>query len=424
MVEQLAPIPNPKLEKTIQKNLLLFFTGSLVSNLGTFMYNFAIGLYVLTLTGSGKTFAISILFGIVPRIILSPFAGALADKINRKTMTVCMDIASGVLLLSIYLITQFTDLSLMIVYISSATLTVFNTFFGISINASIPNLVDDKRLVKINSLRAMVDSGASIAGPMLGGLIYSFIGIEYFLLLNGISFICSGISELFINFNIYNRQISEKTKAQSLGDTLREGFKYLKQHELILGILKYALFLNFIVTSINISLPYTSVQVLGASSTQYGFIQMGFPAGVLIMSIIYTIVSKEHKNIFRKTTKGMFRFGIVFIFLGLPSNPLLSFLPTNIHMIITFIVSALLGMVIISINIPIQVMMQTTIDDEYRGRVGGVISMMSQAITPFGILLFGFLVDQISSYLLPIISGILILAIGILMMNDRKMLQL
>jgi len=388
------------------------------------MYNFAIGLYVLTLTGSGKSFAISILFGLVPRIILSPFAGALADKVNRKTMTVCMDIASGVLLLGVYLITQFTDLSLLIIYISSATLTVFNTFFGISINASIPNLVDEKRLVKINSLRAMVDSGASIAGPMLGGLVYSFIGIEYFLLLNGISFICSGVSEMFINFNIYNRSISEKTKAQSMGDTLREGFKYLKQHDLIIGILKYALFLNFIVTSINISLPYTSVNVLGASATQYGFIQMGFPVGISIMSIVYTMMNQKQDKVFRKTTYNMFKFGLIFICLGLPSNPLLNFLPSEIHMIITFAVSVALGMIIISINIPLQVIMQTTIADEYRGRVGGVLSMMSQAITPFGILLFGFLVDQISSYLLPIISGILILAIGLLMLNDKKMLQL
>ena len=93
-------------------------------------------------------------------------------------------------------------------------------------------------------------------------------------------------------------------------------------------------------------------------------------------------------------------------------------------MVITFIISALVGMIIIAINIPIQVMLQTTIDDEYRGRVGGVISMMSQAITPFGILLFGFLVDQITSYLLPIISGILILAIATLMKNDKKMFQL
>jgi MFS family permease len=151
---------------------------------------------------------------------------------------------------------------------------------------------------------------------------------------------------------------------------------------------------------------------------------MGFPVGILIMSLFYMNASKKQDKVFKKITQNMFKFGCIFIFLGLPSNPLLSFLPNEAHMVITFIISALLGMIIISINIPIQVMMQTTIDDEYRGRVGGVISMMSQAITPFGILLFGFLVDQISSYLLPIISGILILAIGILMMNDRKMLRL
>jgi len=69
-------------------------------------------------------------------------------------------------------------------------------------------------------------------------------------------------------------------------------------------------------------------------------------------------------------------------------------------------------------------MMQLTIDDAYRGRVGGVISMMSQGIMPIGILVFGFLVDHISSYLLPIISGILILAIATIMMKDKKMLQL
>lgn len=424
MEEKLAAVPDPKLEITIRKNLILFFSGSLFSNLGTFMYNFAIGLYVLNLTGSGKSFAVSILFGLVPRIILSPFAGGLADKINRKTMTVCMDIASGILLLGIYVLTQFTDLSLILIYISSATLTVFNTFFGISLNASIPNLVDEKRLVKINSLKAVVDSIASIAGPMLGGLVFTFIGIQYFLLLNGISFLCSGISELFINFNIYNRKISDQTKALNLGHALKDGFRYIKKHKLIMGILKYALFLNFIVTSINISLPYTSVNVLGASAREYGFIQMGFPAGILIMSLIYMKVSKKQEQIFRKTTQGMFKLGFVFILLGLPSNPLLSFLSIQTHMVITFIISALVGMIIIAINIPIQVMLQTTIDDEYRGRVGGVISMMSQAITPFGILLFGFLVDQITSYLLPIISGILILAIATLMKNDKKMFQL
>ncbi|MCV6598863.1 MAG: MFS transporter [Alphaproteobacteria bacterium] len=201
MVEQFKDESPVDLNPTIKKNIALYFAGALVSNLGTFMYNFAIGLYVLKLTGSGQTFAFSILFGMIPRIILSPFAGVLADKINRKKMTVLMDILSGVLLIFVYFVARTTTLSLVMIYASSALLTVFNTFFGISLSASIPNLVDKKRLVKVNSMRAMIDSVASIAGPLLGGVVYGLIGIEYFLLLNGLSFICSGISETFINLN-------------------------------------------------------------------------------------------------------------------------------------------------------------------------------------------------------------------------------
>jgi len=425
MVEKIKQDNNsPALESTIKRNIILYVTGALVSNLGTFMYNFAIGLYVLSLTGSGSTFAISILFGMVPRIILSPFAGVLADKFDRKKMTVCMDLLSGLLLIGVYTVSRVTPLSLGIIYFSSAMLTVFNTFFGISLGSSIPNLVNKERLVQINSLRSMIDSVASIAGPLMGGIVYSFIGIEYFILLNGISFICSGISELFINFNIHGHKIDVETQTQSFKDTFKEGITYLKKHELIIGLLKYILFINFITASINISLPYTSVEVLGASSTQYGMIQMGFPVGILIMSLLYSMMNKDNTKIFKKTAGSMFYFGIFLMMLGLPSNPILSFLPNEYHMILIFIVSLLLGMIIITINIPIMTMMQLTIDDAYRGRVGGVISMMSQGIMPIGILVFGFLVDHISSYLLPIISGILILAIATIMMKDKKMLQL
>lgn len=424
MAEQFEQESTLSLESTIKKNIALYFAGALVSNLGTFMYNFAIGLYVLTLTGSGQTFAISILFGMIPRVILAPFAGVLADKINRKKMTVIMDILSGLLLISLYFVTRVTTLSLSMIYISSALLTVFNTFFGISIGASIPNLVDEKRLIKVNSMRAMIDSIASIAGPLLGGVVYGLIGIKYFLLLNGLSFICSGISEVFINFNIHGHTVDDKTKAQSFGDTLKEGFDYLKQHELIVGLLKYLLFINFVSSSISIVLPYMTVEVLKATPSQYGLIQMGFPSGIMLMSLLYTFFSKKEEKIFRKTAKNIVQFGLALLLLGLPSNPLLSGLSNNIHMILVAVVSFILGAIMISINIPLQTMMQLSIDDAYRGRVGGVIAMAAQCIMPVGIMVFGFLSDRMSSYLLPIISGILILSIGVIMLNDKKMQQI
>lgn len=191
-------------EKMIKKNIFLYALGSMTSRLGTFMYNFAVGIYVLNLTGSGTSFAFSILFGMLPRVILSPFAGVLADRFDRKKVVVITDLLSGLLLILVFLVSRFTPLSLWVIYMSSALLTIFNTFFGVTINASIPSLVSEDQLVSVNSKRAMIDSSASLLGPLLGGLVYGLIGFYYFLILNGISFIISAITEMFMNFNVMN----------------------------------------------------------------------------------------------------------------------------------------------------------------------------------------------------------------------------
>lgn len=411
-------------EKSIKRNIGLFTAGSAVSSLGTYMYNFAIGLFVLKLTGSGASFALAILFGMVPRIILSPFAGALADKLDRKKMVVVMDFMSGLLMLGVFLLTRFTELSLPIVYFSSAMLTIFNTFFGVSLGASVPNLVDEKRLMKINSFRSTIDSSTSLVGPLLGGIVYGAIGIQYFLLLNGISFICSGISEMFIDFNIYKRPVNHSIKSQSMLASMKEGISYLKEHKLIKGIMKYVLFLNFIAMSLTISLPFTSVEVLKASPQEYGIIQMGFPLGMLIMSILYGIFKKDHEKIFQKTAKNTLLFGVIFMMFGLPSSPIMMSFSRLINLSTIGVISFIMGTVIIAINIPLQVMMQKSIDDQYRGRVGGVISMAAQSISPLGLIIFGFMIDHMSSYLLPVISGIMIISIAFLMLSDKKMMEL
>ncbi|MBN2795294.1 MAG: MFS transporter [Clostridia bacterium] len=411
-------------ERNIKRNMGLYTAGSAVSSLGTYMYNFAIGLFVLKLTGSGASFALAILFGMVPRIILSPFAGALADKLDRKKMVVIMDLLSGFLMLGVFLLTRVTALTLPIVYFSSAMLTIFNTFFGVALGASVPNLVDEKRLMKINSFRSTIDSSTSLVGPLLGGIVYAAIGIQYFLLLNGLSFVCSGISEMFIDFNIYNRPVNHNVKAQSMLASMKEGILYLKEHKLIKGIMKYVLFLNFIAMSLTISLPFTSVEVLKATPQEYGIVQMGFPLGMLVMSILYGIFKKDHDKIFQKTAKNTLLFGVIFMLFGLPSSPIMMSFTRHMNLLAIGVISFVMGTVIIAINIPLQVMMQKSIDDQYRGRVGGVISMAAQSISPLGLILFGFMIDHMSSYLLPVISGIMIVSIAFLMLTDKKMMEL
>lgn len=229
---------------------------------------------------------------------------------------------------------------------------------------------------------------------------------------------------MFIDFNVHNNPINKKAKSQTIKENMMEGISYLKKHDLIKGLLKYVLFLNFIAMSLTVSLPFTSVEVLKASPTQYGLVQMGFPLGMLLMSIIYSMVQKEQDKIFKKTAQNTILFGIVFTLFGLPSSPLMNSFSATVNLLSIGIIAFLMGVVMITINIPLQVMMQKSIDDEYRGRVGGVLHMASQLITPLGLMIFGFMIDRVDSYLLPIISGIMILCIALWMHTDKKMMAL
>ena len=71
-----------------------------VSIFGSSIYSFALGLYVLQITGSALNFAITLILGTIPMIVMNPFAGVIADKVDKK-LVVCMDVISGCLLITV-----------------------------------------------------------------------------------------------------------------------------------------------------------------------------------------------------------------------------------------------------------------------------------------------------------------------------------
>jgi MFS family permease len=181
-------------------NLLLFSTGKLISIFGTSIYSFAMGLYVLNMTGSGLSFAATLVLGIIPAIIINPFAGVIADRFDKKKMVISMDLLNGIMLIAVFFLSSFYGLSIPVIYITTFMLTVFTTFFGVSLEAAKPNLVSLNRLMDINSISKIIDSFSSILGPMIGGMVFAFVDVKLFIIANGISFIFSAICEIFIDF--------------------------------------------------------------------------------------------------------------------------------------------------------------------------------------------------------------------------------
>jgi MFS family permease len=419
---------NDEENKTKEKlNLILFSMGKLVSLLGTYIYTFATSLYVLKITGSGTSFAFSILVGTIPRVILSPIAGSISDRINKKKMIVGLDFLSGFVLLVLLTVSMIYGIRLPFIYAVSFILSVISTFFNNCFSAAIPSLVTDKSLMKINAYDRSIGSVSQILGPVLGGVVFGLISMELFFLLNGLSYILSAISEMFINFNLNEarvRKVEDKVKL-SLGTVwvdIKEVVKFIKGNEILCMVMPFSISCNFfLAASFSVVLPYVINNVLGMSSVQYGMIEAAFPIGMLLAAIIIGKLpeqTKKRKSLFI----GIMGMGVASIMMGLPVLDMYISLDLQFSFLLYMALLFVMAIFIAMLDMPLMVVMQRTIPNDMLGRVMGVIGTISAGLTPLGILLAGVFIDIIPAYSVFFVMGIYFV-IAAIIMNKSKAMQ-
>lgn len=390
-------------------NIMLYSTGKFISSFGTYIYTFAIGLYVLRLTGSGLSFVANLILSIIPTVVINPAAGVFADRFNKKVLIVTMDILSGVILLVLYLLSLKNGLSLSMIYTATFSLTVFTTIFDISLESGIPNIVSEKRLMFINSLGKIIDASSSVLGPMLGGLVFAFVDIKFFIIINGISFIISGVSELFIYFNVSLKAADKKISISKFIYDIQEGFSYLFQKKELVKMITLFISINFFLSlSVSVPLPYIINNVLKLSSKYFGIIEAAFPVGVIVGAIF---VGQATKKI--SYEKLIFFVGIILgscmISLGLPILIVYGKASEAFYLIYYFLISVVMGINISFLDIPAVYILQKNVTEEFRGRVMSLLVSLGKIISPIALLLAGILVNHSPSYAISMIGGIILI---------------
>ncbi|MGD1818682.1 MAG: MFS transporter [Pleomorphochaeta sp.] len=397
------------------KNFTIFTLGLLISGLGTQIYNFAIGLYVLKITGSSVNFSLTLIFSMLPQIILSPIAGNIADKISRKKMLVTMDYLCGLTLIIIYFFSKTNSLSLILIYFTSFLLSSFNAFFMVNIESCIPNLVPKDKILKLNSIYSMIISLVRIAGPLLGGVCFGFFSIYSIIIFNAISFIFSATLELFFDIEKKERI---KDKQTSFFYNLKEGLSYFVNNKILFYITIYAMLVNFFSVNLSIALPYYCLEILKIDSSLFGFVQMGLPLGMVISSFLIALSKKDNKAILKTTILMIIVIGFLHIILSIN---MISNLNINLKVLIIFIILLMIGFSLGFVDIPINTIIQNIIHDNYRGRILGIITSFSRIITPISIFIFGLLVDNFEVYYTIIISAIAFFILAALIKSNKKL---
>lgn len=410
-----------KQDQKIQRNMVLCLAGQFVSILGSHMYAFAIGLYILSVTGSGMNFALTLVLSTLPRIIFGPISGVISDRFDKKKLVVGLDILSGLIVLGLLVIASFDSLRISYIYVTTVLLVTCSTFFQSAFQAAVPRIVNPERLTRINSLSQAIGSGSGICGPFVGGLVFALIDIRIFLLINGLSFIISGISELFIDFNVMQ---APKNKAQiKLKDIhfikeMKEGFQYILDVPWLKAIVTFAVLFNaFTVLGLIIPIPVYIKTELGFTSQQYGFYSASYPVGMLLASLLISMLP-ESKKVARKLIIGIAAFSICILASGIV---LALYNPGWSNWLVLGLLSLFAGLAAVAsafINIPIGVTFQKMVPEDLLGRVGATTGTLTQALFPLGAALAGVLTDLIPAWVLTVGSGVaMILLCGMLMLD-------
>jgi DHA3 family macrolide efflux protein-like MFS transporter len=173
----------------------------------------AIPLYILDLTGSGAYMGIFTMLSLLPSLILGPFAGVIGDRYNRKKIMVSIDFLDGFLILFLAFLTYIHSMNIAVIFTAQVFVSLIGAMFNSATSAMLPELVDESNLNRANSVIGVVNSFSMIVGPALGGVIYGIWGIGIVFLLNGVSFILSAVSEIFIK---YEKKVLNLLKSLSL----------------------------------------------------------------------------------------------------------------------------------------------------------------------------------------------------------------
>lgn len=373
------------------KNFIIVVIGQIISLFGNAIQRFCMSLYILDLTGSAAVFSTILAVSTIPYILFAPIAGLLADTINRKKIMVYLDFFSAALMFAYSIIIIGGRDNTVIVTVVMFMLSIIYTLYSPSVIASIPQIVEKDKLASANGVIQQVASVVNIVGPIVAGLLYSFVGIKVVVVINAISFLVAAILEMFLD--IPDLEIKDKLKnplTKSIKE-MRKSFIYLKEKKkIVLGtILSYALTNIFVVPILSVVSPYFIKVKLDTPSSIYGFIEAIFVSGMIIGGMLITFRPKLFKM--KKIHKTMYPMVIAIITMAIST-----YLKTENKFTILGLYS--IGGFGIMLSLALSnIISLTYIQQEIREEMLGKVSAFSTAVATVSVapgqLIYGQLID-------------------------------
>ena len=407
-------------QKLFSKDFTLVVIGQIISLFGNATLRFALPLYLLNLTGSSTLYGTVTACAFIPTILLSPVGGIIADRVNKRNVMVILDFFTAAVIITFSLLMNGVNLIVLL------TVTLM-LLFGIagayqpSVQASIPALVQQEKIMAGNSVINTISSFANLIGPVLGGILYSAYGLKPVLGICTVCFTMSAVMEIFIKIP-FQKQESDGSIWKTVKADFVQSIRFIRKEKPIIGkVLFIVCGINlFLSAMIIVALPYliTEVLALGTQANKlYGFAQGALAAGGLAGGICAGIFA--NKLTIQKA-------GNLIITCSLCVFPMSAALMFTSSGIINYIVITACCFIIMIFSTMFTVQMMSFTQRETPqnliGKVIAVILTVSMCAQPLGNALFGILFELCkgTEYIVVLFSGVTSLFIAISTRNIFK----
>lgn len=387
-----------------RKNINLFLTGQFLSGITSMIVQYAIIWYLTKETGSATILSFATLLGMIPMVLLSPFAGPLVDRWDKKRLLILTDIIVALFAMVLVVFGTISDtFPLWLVFVSLFIRAIAQTFQMPTIQSILPTMVPEEELTRINGQLGMVQSANFIIAPAIGAFLFTVIPINWLILLDVLGAVF-GVGLLV--FVTIPKVISQGETIHLLTDT-KFGVKKLYENKGLWHIMLNGAVFTLLFMPAASLYPLMTMGYFGQNVGQAGLVEVVYSVGMLAGGAVIGFFGK-----WKDRMKPIF---MAYVVVGTTIGAS-GLLPGTTQGFFYFLLlNAGAGFATPYFNTLLMAIIQQSYEPNVLGRVLGVFNSLMTLPGPIGLIFAGPLTDKIGVEKMFLIAGIGTLLCGIVL---------
>lgn len=394
------------------RNFAPMFIGQMFSLLGSAVVQFALIWYLTEKTGSAAVLATASMVGLLPQVLLGPFAGALVDRWNRKATMVVADLIVTLATVALMLLFYFDIVQIWHIYMVLFVRAISGIFQGPAMSASTTLMVPKEHYARLGGFNQALGGIINIVSPPLGALLLAVWPFQGVL---AVDLVTAAIAILLLILFVkvpqpLRKDMQELISPKVLWQDVSSAFSYMKAWPGMFTLTIMAALINFAFAPTGALLPLMVTKNFGGGASQLASVESAMGIGIVLGGLLLGVWGGFKRKIFT-TIAGIIVLGLSIFSMGLVPGTLLPLL-------IGF--SGIMGFSLAFANGPLGAIFQAKVPPEMQGRTFMMLNSLCQLAMPIGVMLAAPIADNLGMNVAFIFAGMMAVCVGVYGLFKRE----